>query len=62
MEICEIIEGDAQVVARQPQFGERLKVFAAEVVAANAAEFTALLTTEREKWGKLISEFKIRTD
>jgi len=61
-EICETIERDAQVIARQPQFGERLKVFAAEVVASNSAEFAALLATEREKWGKLISELKIRTD
>ena len=60
--ICDIIERDAQAVTRQPQLAERLKVFAAEVAAANAAEFAGLLTTEREKWGKLISELKIRTD
>jgi tripartite-type tricarboxylate transporter receptor subunit TctC len=62
MDICDTITRDAQVIARQPQFGDRLKVFAAEVVASNSAEFAAVLVTEREKWGKLISELKIRTD
>ena len=61
-EICDTIERDTQMVCRRPDFRDRLATFAAERVVANAAEFSILLGNEREKWGKLISELKIRTD
>ena len=61
-EIADTIERDIQLICRQPQFRDRLATFAAETVASNAAEFAILLANEREKWGKLILELKIRTD
>jgi hypothetical protein len=42
--------------------GDRLATFAAETIISDAAGFATLLANEREKWGKLISELKIRTD
>jgi len=44
------------------RFRDRLTPFAAEVVAGSSSEFASLLAVEREKWGKLIAELKIRTD
>ena len=61
-EIADTIERDTQVICSQPQFRDRLATFAAEAVVSNAAEFAFLLASEREKWGKLISELKIRSD
>ena len=61
-EICDVIERDTQLICRQQDVRDRLGTFAAETVPSTAAEFTNLLANEREKWGKLISELKIRTD
>jgi tripartite-type tricarboxylate transporter receptor subunit TctC len=61
-EICDRIERDTQLVCRRQDFRDRLATFAAEAMVGNAGEFSVLLGNEREKWGKLISELKIRTE
>jgi len=61
-EIADTIERDTQLICRQQAFRDRLATFAAETVASNAVEFATLLASEREKWGKLISELKIRSE
>jgi tripartite-type tricarboxylate transporter receptor subunit TctC len=61
-EICDAIERDTQVICHQLELRDRLKTFAAETVPSSAAEFASMLASERKKWGKVISELKIRTD
>jgi tripartite-type tricarboxylate transporter receptor subunit TctC len=61
-DICDVIERDTQEICRRSEFRDRLRTFAAETVPSTAAEFMSLLTNELEKWGKLISQLRIRTD
>jgi tripartite-type tricarboxylate transporter receptor subunit TctC len=61
-EICDALERDTQAVCQQHDFGERLGSFCAEVVSSSAKDFVRFIASERDKWGKLISELKIRTD
>ena len=61
-EICDTIERDTQTVCYQQDFRDRLATFAAEATIRNTAEFSTLLGNERQKWDKLISELKIRTE
>jgi tripartite-type tricarboxylate transporter receptor subunit TctC len=61
-EICDRIEADTRTISQDPQVKERLAKLVAEAVSANAAETTAFITAERTKWGKLITDLKVRVE
>ena len=61
-EICDKIEADTQVICRDPQLRERLAVLIAETSGMNAADTTAFIASERAKWGKLITDLRLRVD
>lgn len=56
------LEADCIAVARDPAVKARLAALSAEVVGSTAAEFAALYKVEREKWGKLITELKLKIE
>lgn len=56
------LEADCIAVARDPAVKARLAALSAEVVGSTAAEFAALYKVEREKWGKLITDLKLKIE
>jgi tripartite-type tricarboxylate transporter receptor subunit TctC len=58
--ICDKIEADTRTICKDPLVRERLAGLVAETVGSSAAEFAAYIATERAKWGKLITDLKIR--
>ncbi len=56
------LETDCIAVARDPAVKARLAALSAEVVGSTAAEFAALYKVEREKWGKLITDLKLKIE
>ena len=58
--ICDRIEADTRTICKDPLLRERLTGLVAETVGSSAAEFAAYIATERAKWGKLITDLKIR--
>jgi tripartite-type tricarboxylate transporter receptor subunit TctC len=61
-EICDKIEADTRVICQDPMLRDRLAGLLAETVGTNAADTTAYIASEREKWGKLITDIKLRLD
>jgi tripartite-type tricarboxylate transporter receptor subunit TctC len=61
-EICDKIEADTRVICQDPILRDRLAVLVAETVGFNAAETTSYIASERQKWGKLITDLKLRTE
>jgi tripartite-type tricarboxylate transporter receptor subunit TctC len=61
-EICDRIEADTRVICQDPILKERLAGLIAETVSMGSPEFTAFVSAEREKWGKLISDLKLRVE
>jgi tripartite-type tricarboxylate transporter receptor subunit TctC len=61
-EICDRIEADTRVICQDPLLRARLADLVAETVGMNAAETTAFIASEREKWGKLITDLKVRVE
>jgi tripartite-type tricarboxylate transporter receptor subunit TctC len=59
-EICDGIEAAVKAVCKDPVLIERMTPLLAEVVGSGAKEFGAFITAERTKWGKLITDLKIR--
>ena len=58
--ICDKIEADTRTICKDPLLRERLTGLVAETVGSSAAEFAAYIASERGKWGKLITELKLR--
>jgi len=56
------LEADCIAVAREPAVKARLAALSAEVVGSTAAEFEALYRLEREKWGRLITDLKLKIE
>ncbi|KAF0137472.1 MAG: conserved exported protein of unknown function [Xanthobacteraceae bacterium] len=56
------LEADCIAVAKDPAVKARLAALSAEVVGSTAAEFAQLYRVEREKWGKLITELKLKIE
>jgi len=56
------LETDCIAVARDPAVKARLAALSAEVVGSTAAEFAALYKVDREKWGKLITDLKLKIE
>jgi tripartite-type tricarboxylate transporter receptor subunit TctC len=60
--ICDKIEADTRTVCQDPILRERLAGLVAETVGSGSGEFAALIAAERAKWGKLITELKVRVE
>jgi tripartite-type tricarboxylate transporter receptor subunit TctC len=59
-EICDGIETAVRAICREPVLKERMSALLAEVVGSGSREFGEFLAAERAKWGKLITDLKIR--
>ena len=60
--ICDKIEEGARAICQDPQLRERLVGLVAETIGTGAAEFSAFVAAERTKWGKLITDLKVRVE
>ncbi len=60
--ICDRIEADTRAICEDPLLKERLAGLIAETVSLGSPEFTAFVAAERAKWGKLISDLKLRVE
>ena len=60
--ICDKIEADTKIICQDPILKERLAALVAEPVGSGAADFSAYVAAERAKWGKLITELKLRVE
>ena len=60
--ICDKIEADTKIICQDPILKERLAGLVAEPVGSGAADFGAYVAAERAKWGKLITELKLRVE
>jgi tripartite-type tricarboxylate transporter receptor subunit TctC len=58
--ICDRIETAVLAVCKQPGFKERMTEMLAEVAGSGTVGFRTFLATERDKWGKLITDLGIR--
>lgn len=61
-EIARKIEADCIAAAKEPAVRDKLAALNAETVGSSAQEFTAFIKAERDKWGKLISELKLKIE
>lgn len=61
-EICEIIERDAVTIGQDTAAREKLAAIGVELVARGTAEYSAWLDSERARWGKLITDLKIKIE
>ena len=61
-EICDKIEADTRVICQDPMLRERLAALIAETSTFNAAEAVAYIASERAKWGKLITDIKLKLE
>jgi len=59
-EICDSIETALKAVCGEAVLKQRMSTLLAEVVGSGSSEFAAFLAAERAKWGKLITDLKIR--
>jgi len=59
-EICDSIETAVKAVCGEPVLKERMTGLLAEVVGSGSRQFGEFLAAERAKWGKLITDLKIR--
>jgi tripartite-type tricarboxylate transporter receptor subunit TctC len=61
-EICDKIEADTRTICQDPLLKERLAGLVAESVGSNATESVAYIASERDKWGKLITDIKLKLE
>ncbi len=61
-EIADRVEADVQAVCKTDQVRERLGKAGMETVGNNRTEFADWITTERKRWGSLITDLKIRLE
>jgi tripartite-type tricarboxylate transporter receptor subunit TctC len=61
-EICDKIEADTRTICQDPLLKERLAGLVAETVGSNATETVAYIASERDKWGKLITDIKLKLE
>ena len=60
--ICDIIERDVRALCRETPVRDRFASLIADTVGTSSAEFTAYVASERDKWGKLINDLKIKAE
>jgi tripartite-type tricarboxylate transporter receptor subunit TctC len=61
-EICDKIEADTRKFCQEPYVREKLAPLVAEPVGSSAAEFQEYVKQERQKWGSLITEIKLKIE
>jgi tripartite-type tricarboxylate transporter receptor subunit TctC len=61
-DICDRIEADTRTICQDPLLRERLAGLVAETIGTGASEFAAYVASERAKWGKLITDLKVRVE
>jgi tripartite-type tricarboxylate transporter receptor subunit TctC len=61
-EICDKIEAGTRAICQDPLLKERLAGLVAETVGTNAVDTTAYIASERQKWGKLITDIKLKLE
>lgn len=61
-ELCDRIERDTRAVCAQQAVRDHFGALASETIGSGAAEFTTYIAGEREKWGRLIRDLKIRVE
>ncbi len=61
-DIVKKIEADCIASTKEPAVKDKLAALTAETVGSSSAEFTAFLKAEREKWGRLITELKLKIE
>ena len=59
-EICDRIEADTRAICQDQVLRDRVAVLVAETIGSGAAEFASFIAAERAKWGKLITDLKLR--
>jgi len=60
--ICDKIEADTKIICQDAVLKERLAGLVAETVGTGATDFTVYVAAERAKWGKLITDLKLRVE
>lgn len=61
-DIQDKIEAGVRAICREQAVRDKLAVLVAETVGTGAAEFAAYVAAERAKWGKLITDLKVRVE
>jgi tripartite-type tricarboxylate transporter receptor subunit TctC len=61
-EICDKIEADTRKICTDPVLKERFASLIADPVGSSAAEFAKFVVEERAKWGKLITDIKLKLE
>jgi len=61
-EIASKIEADCIAAAKDPVVRDKFAKVDTAAVGSTAAEFAALIAAERDKWGRLITDLKIRVE
>ena len=61
-EICDKIEAATRTICQDVVLKARLADLVSESVGSSAAEFAAYIAAERVKWGRLITELKIKAE
>jgi tripartite-type tricarboxylate transporter receptor subunit TctC len=61
-EICDKIESAGQAICKDPVLKQRLATLVSESVDSSASAFAAYANDERKKWGKLITDLKIKVE
>lgn len=61
-DIASKIEADCIAAAKDPVVREKFAKLDTAAVGSTGPEFLALIASEREKWGRLITDLKIRTE
>ena len=60
--ICDKIEESTKIICQDPLLKQRLAMLVSESVGSSASEFASFIAAERVKWGKLITDLKIRVE
>ena len=61
-EIIALLHGEIVKIVAMPDVQKRLDDLGFEVVANTPAQFAERITTEMEKWGKVVREAKLKID
>ncbi len=61
-EICDKIEADTRKICQEKFVKEKFATLIAEPVGSTAEEFKKFVAEERTKWGKLITEIKLKLE
>ena len=60
--LCDKIERDTRAVCAEKAVRDHFATLASETIGSSAGEFASYIAGEREKWGRLIRELKIKVE